>query len=144
MVCRIASQLSIVSGEMLQTDCTYPRHLDTPRQLCRATDVLLRPVQTLEDLALVRCERHQDLRTPAGHAHETDRRLGVALYDILEDDVNSIRLRVVAGWCVISIATALAIVHHDHYRFERHLGWRFFDCKLLMDIAVLFSLVIKS
>ena len=41
--------------------------------------------------------------------------------DILEDDVDGICLGFKAGWRVIAVPTALAVVHHDHYRLKNHL-----------------------
>ena len=52
---------------------TYACNLDARRKVGRASDMLLRPVQAIEDLALIRCESHQYLRAFATHAHETDR-----------------------------------------------------------------------
>lgn len=87
-----------------------------------AADLLLRLMQALQDLALVRCERRQHLRALAAHAHQADRRLWVARDDILKKDIDGVALRVVAGRCIVAVPAALAVVHHDHHRLETHLG----------------------
>jgi hypothetical protein len=79
-------------------------------------------MQALEDLALVGCEGRQHLGPFAAHAHETDRRLWVSLHHILKDDIDGVALRIVAVRCVVAVSAALAVVHHDHHRFETHLG----------------------
>lgn len=101
---------------------TYACDLHARRQMRRAPNLLLRPVQALQDLALVRREGDQHLGALATHAHQPDRRLRVALHDVLEDDVDRIGLGFEARGRVVAVPTALAVVHNDHYRLERHLG----------------------
>lgn len=97
-------------------------YLNTSRKMSGSTDVLFRPMQAFEDLALIYRKSRQNLRALAAHAHKTDRRLGVALDDVLEEDVNGIALRLEPGWCVVAVPAALAVVHHDHDRLEHHVG----------------------
>lgn len=85
-------------------------------------DLVLRPVQALEDLSLFCRKGDEHFRALAAHAHEADGGLGVAVGDCLEDDIGSISLRIEPRRLVVSVAAALAVVHNDHYRFEHHLG----------------------
>ena len=85
-----------------------------------AADLLFRPVQAFEDLALVCCQGHKDLGALASHAHQANGRLGIALDDVLEYDPHGVGLGVEPSRCVVAIPTALAVVHSKHYRFKRH------------------------
>ncbi len=82
------------------------------------------PVQALEDLALVCGQGHQNLGPLAGHAHQANGRLRVALDDALEYDIDGVSLGVEPCGRVVSVAAALAVIHSDHHGFERHpCGW---------------------
>lgn len=107
----------------VQLGSTYTCDLNTRCQVGLPTDLLLRPVQTLEDAALLRGQCAEHLWALATHAHKTDRGLRVARRDGLEEDVDGVPLRTESVRSIVSIATAFAVVDNDHDRFENHLDW---------------------
>lgn len=90
--------------------------------MCVTLNLLLRPVQALEDLALLGRHRHEHFGALAGHAHQAHLRLGVAVCNVPENNADSIGLRLKPRRVVVAVPTALAVVHQDHHRFHRHLG----------------------
>jgi len=96
---------------------TYTGHLDTRGKMRGASDLILRPVQALEDLPLVRRKRDKDLGALAAHTHQPDRRFGIALDDLLEDYADGIGLGLESRRLVVSVATAFAVVYDNHHCF---------------------------
>lgn len=78
-------------------------------------------MQTVQDLALFCGERHEDLGSLASHAHQPDRRLGVALDDALEKDIDRVDLRIESCGLVVPVSAALAVVHDNHDGLENHI-----------------------
>lgn len=108
----------------------YKCDLQTGPQVARPLDLVLGPVQPIEYLAAVRRQRGQHLGPFAADAHQPDGRLRVARCDGLEDDAGRVGLGLKSCGLVVSVPAALAVVHQDHDRFERHVcdyvvGYRF-------------------
>lgn len=68
-------------------------------------------MQAIQNLARVRSQSRQDFRTGATHAHETDRRFRIRLCLVLEYEVDAVCLCFPSGGDIVSITTALAVVH---------------------------------
>lgn len=110
------------SDKGVRVGSAYTCNLDSRGQIHLTANFLLCPVQSLQDTALLCCQRAEDLWCIATHAHEADGGFRVAGRDGLEQNIDSIPLRSESGRRVVSIAAVFAVVDNDHHRFENHLG----------------------